>query len=125
MADGRKPTVRCGSDISIHAKSFGAGVCRARNGGGQPESPAAPGQQGQHLRFLRQGHIPYALLSLQGGGLLHTGVQREWTEFRAFQASSLRPKHHKSQKWKTRVRNKTPGFPRTASHFLWAVNNHS
>lgn len=37
-------------------------------------------------------------------------ARQGWPEFTAFQASSARPKDHKSQKWKTGVRNKTLGF---------------
>lgn len=58
MADGRKLTARGSFDVSFHAESFGARVPRARNGGGQPDSPATPGQQDQHLGFLWQGHNP-------------------------------------------------------------------
>lgn len=55
-------------------------------------------------------------------GLLPTG---ERTKLRAFQANFARPKDHKSQKWKMEVKNKTLSFLRTASHFLWVVNNHN
>lgn len=65
-----------------------------------------------------KGTPPRPSLHLQKTGLLPTGAGWEWTEYRASQASSARLKGHKSQKWKTGVRNKTLGFLRTASHFL-------
>lgn len=63
MADGRKPTARGSFGISLHGKSFGAGVPRAGNLGGQ---------------------------SLQRGGLLSTGGRAGVDQVQAFQASSVR-----------------------------------
>lgn len=123
-----KPIMNCTFDLSFHAKSFGDTVPQARNRREQPGWPATPGQQVLHLGLLSQEYTPYAPMPSQHhqrAALLSTGARWEWTEFRAFQTSSARLKDHKSQKWKTGMRNKTLGFPRTASHFLWAVNNHS
>lgn len=74
-----------------------------------------PGAEGRSLRPSR----------VAGSSRLSTGAESECTECRDFQASSANPKGHKSQKWKTRVRNKTLGFLLTVSHFLLAINNHT
>ena len=58
--------------------------------------PAASPAQGPHACTFRE---PPESRARQGR-----------TEFTAFQASSARPKGHKSQEWKTGVRNKTLGF---------------
>ena len=85
-------------DLSFYAENFGAGVSCAKN------------RRISCLISHRQQHHQHRDLVPVPSEPPESGARQRWTEFTAFQASSARPKGHKSQEWKTGVRNKTLGF---------------